>query len=104
MGRPMRWIAERVLPYLAVGTACFALAVVASADPDTSVPGTYANMVRRWHLAAPAQQTMGTRPLLVFEMLNTGDRLALVPRYDDGSFDEEDLVSASHVLPRSAQQ
>jgi len=94
----MRWIVERVLPYLAVGTACLALAVVASADPDATVPATYANMVRRWHLAAPAQPTMGTRPTLVFDMLNTGDHLALVPLRTDGGFDEQDLASASHVL------
>src|SRR4051812_23650492 len=98
MGRPMKWNPERTLSYLAVGSACFALAAVASADPDTSVANRYANMVRRWHLASPAHATMGTRPALVFEMLNTGDRLALVPRRDEGGFDEQDLASASHLL------
>jgi uncharacterized protein YcbK (DUF882 family) len=92
----MRWIQERALPYLAVATAGLALAVVASADPGG--PVSYADMVRRWHLASPAGQTMGTRPSLVLEMINTGERLALLPLRDDGGFDEQDLASASHTL------
>jgi uncharacterized protein YcbK (DUF882 family) len=92
MGARFR-IQARLLPYAAVATAGLALAMVASADPVG-----YPDMVRRWHLAAPATPTMGTRQSLVFEMLNTGEHLALAPLRDDGGFDEEDLGRASHTL------
>ena len=69
----MRWKKQQLLSYLSVGAACLALAVVASADPTTGGPPTHADMVRRWHLASPAMPTMGTRPPLVFDMINTGD-------------------------------
>jgi uncharacterized protein YcbK (DUF882 family) len=94
----MRWLQERGLPYLAVGTAGLALAAVAAADPSAPHTISYADMVHRWHTASPSIQTMGTRPTLLLEMLNTGERLALVPLRDDGGFDEQDLASASHTL------
>jgi uncharacterized protein YcbK (DUF882 family) len=78
---------------MAVATAVLALGVVALADPVG-----YPDMVRRWHLAAPAAPTLGTRPPLVFDMLNTGEHLALLPLRDDGGFDDEDMARASHTL------
>ncbi|SRR5258706_99985 len=127
MDRPASWIHRRMLPHLAVGTACLALTVVASADHtddtvkastlDDSAPAPeassskrpsksarspigYAEMVRRWHLppTAPLAQSPAARPALVLEMLNTGERLELSPLRDDGGFKEEDLASASHAL------
>ncbi len=89
---------QQALPYLSAGVACLALAVAASADPTTGGPPTYSDMVRKWHLAAPAMPTLGTRPPLVFEMINTGERLALLPLRDDGGFSDEDIASTSHTL------
>jgi uncharacterized protein YcbK (DUF882 family) len=87
-----------MLPHLAVGTACLALAVVASADQRG--PISYAEMVRRWHVppTAPIPSTPAERPPLVLEMINTGERLELWPLRDDGGFSDWDLASAAHAL------
>src|SRR5258707_86417 len=128
MDRPASWIHRRMLPHLAVGTACLALTVVASADHtddtvkastlDDSAPAPeapspkrpaksarspigYAEMVRRWHVppTAPLAQSPAARPALVLEMLNTGERLELSPLRDDAGFQADGSRRGPHTLP-----
>jgi len=82
-----------------------------SADTAPSVPAprrsrtaarlpTYADMRRGWHVPpsdAPGLTPEG-RTLLVFEILNTEERLELAPVRDDGGWTEADLERASHAL------
>ena len=65
-------------------------------------------MIRRWHAGpgdGPALTPEG-RPLLVFEILNTEERIELAPVRDDGGWTDEDLERASHALrdPRNNQE
>jgi uncharacterized protein YcbK (DUF882 family) len=70
-----------------------------AARPSSHVP-TYREMVKTWHTPPdddPATTDEG-RPLLVLEMINTGERVELSPQRDDGGFSAEDLQRATHGL------
>jgi uncharacterized protein YcbK (DUF882 family) len=82
----------------------------ASAEPVARVARvpTYREMVRAWHTPPsddPARTPEG-RPVLVLEIINTGERVELAPQRDDGGFSAEDLQRAAHALrdPRSDQE
>jgi uncharacterized protein YcbK (DUF882 family) len=69
---------------------------------------TYGDMIRSWHTVpsdGPALTPEG-RALLVFEILNTEERIELAPVRDDGGWSDEDLERATHALrdPRNNQE
>ncbi len=97
----------RVLPWLAVAGA------LALARPGFAVPQrrptarprasrAYLDNVKRWHAApsaeAPAPTTPEGWPLLVLDVLNTGERVALAPSRADGGFPASELDRAAHAL------
>jgi uncharacterized protein YcbK (DUF882 family) len=117
----------KVVP-TAIAGVCFGIVTMASADTDTvgaadtaplasrtsgrparaSRLPTYGDMIRRWH-AAPSDEPALTpegRALLVFEILNTEERIELSPVRDDGGWSDQDLERASHALrdPRNNQE
>jgi uncharacterized protein YcbK (DUF882 family) len=91
-----------------------AIAVAASAGADRTRPRTrasiqYRDMVRRWHeRPAPARRNKAAEALapLVLEMVNTNERVELLPQTERGGWAPEDLERAAYALrePRSGQQ
>src|SRR5690349_16069122 len=69
---------------------------------------TYADMRRGWHtpLADGPALTPEGRAILVFEILNTEERIELAPLRDDGGWSDSDLERASYALrdPRNNQE
>src|SRR5262249_14820864 len=67
----------------------------------------HSEMVARWHKPpeAPLAATSDP-PMLVLEMINTGERLELKPERDDGGFRASELDRAARALrgPRTADE
>jgi uncharacterized protein YcbK (DUF882 family) len=81
----------------------------AGAPTRTSASTNYPDMVRRWH-ARPlptdrAKPPAGPAPL-VLEMVNTSERVELLPQTDRGGWTKEDMDRAAYALrePRSGEQ
>jgi len=57
-------------------------------------------LVRKWHAppVAPAPRNADGLPMLVLEMVNTGERLELAATGEQGGFSATDLERASHAL------
>ncbi|HKQ69118.1 MAG TPA: DUF882 domain-containing protein [Polyangiaceae bacterium] len=101
-----------------LAAAIMLLVAVASADPASQGPSKaktgralpHPEIVRRWHLPplVPAPIAPDGRPALVLEMLNTGERLELLPKSlaEGGGFTADDLARASHALrdPRTDEE
>jgi uncharacterized protein YcbK (DUF882 family) len=57
-------------------------------------------MVRKWHAVpatVPSRTAVGL-PMLVLDMVNTGERVELSPMSEQGGFSAEDIERASHAL------
>jgi uncharacterized protein YcbK (DUF882 family) len=67
--------------------------------PRNHVP-TYREMVSDWHTPPDDDPTTTPegRPALVLEVVNTGERIELLPLRENGGFSAEDLQRASHAL------
>jgi uncharacterized protein YcbK (DUF882 family) len=81
---------------------------IAARAPKSARLATYGDMIRRWHVPPGEEPTLTPegRQLLVFEILNTEERIELAPVRDDGGWSDEDLERASHALrdPRNGQE
>jgi uncharacterized protein YcbK (DUF882 family) len=95
--------------------AATTLAGTTSADPLPATPArtsasiNYPDMVRRWHTRPPRTErakTSDERPPLVLEMVNTSERIEILPQTDRGGFSREDMERAAYALrePRSGEQ
>jgi uncharacterized protein YcbK (DUF882 family) len=95
--------------------AATALTGTSSADPQPAAPSrtsasiNYPDMVRRWHTRPPRAERAkpsDERAPLVLEMVNTSERIELLPQTDRGGFSREDMDRAAHALrePRSGEQ
>jgi uncharacterized protein YcbK (DUF882 family) len=71
-----------------------------AAKPRRAAVPSYGEMVRKWHAPPKAPAPLGDRglPLLVLEMVNTGERLELAPQSETGGFQAIDVAQASHAL------
>jgi uncharacterized protein YcbK (DUF882 family) len=88
--------------------ASVVLSLVLAAAPSPAKAPDYAEMIRQWHQAAP----LSTRPFapagwpaLVLQMVNTGERVELMPEHSTGGFSAEDLARAAKGLrdPKSGE-
>lgn len=73
----------------------------AARAPTPRVPRGWGQTVQRWHgvdAETPRPRSADGRPLLVLEMLNTGERVELRPERDDGGFPACELDRAARAL------
>lgn len=102
---------------LALGSALACVALVSSlpAAPARKpasrprLPKGYAEAVKRWHARdadATRPRTADGKPLVVLEILNTGERVELPAGRDDGGYAASDLDRAAHALrdPRTGDE